>query len=126
MVYAELLGKKIDEHQTRVFLVNTGWVGGRASEVDRMKLSYTRAMVRAALNGDLDNVEYEADPILGVFVPKEIPASDVPRDILSPRSVWKDKEAYEKQARELAARFIENFKKFGTAKESIIAAGPKA
>ncbi|HPT62354.1 MAG TPA: phosphoenolpyruvate carboxykinase (ATP), partial [Bacillota bacterium] len=60
-----------------------------------------------------------------VFVPTEIPDSDVPHDLLNPRLVWKDKEAYEKQARGLADRFIENFKKFGTAKESIIAAGPK-
>lgn len=126
MVYAELLGKKIDEHQTRVFLVNTGWVGGRAGEVGRIKLSYTRAMVRAALNGDLDKVEYEADPIFGVFVPTEIPDSDVPRDLLSPRLLWKDKEDHEKQARELAKRFVENFKKFGIVKESIIVAGPKA
>jgi len=126
MVYAELLGKKIEKHQTSVFLVNTGWVGGRAGEVKRIKLSYTRAMVRAALNGDLDNVEYEADRIFGVFVPTEIPDSDVPRDLLSPRLVWKDKEDYEKQARELAKRFVENFKKFGIVKESIIVAGPKA
>lgn len=119
MVYAELLGKKIDEHGTSVFLVNTGWVGGRAGEVKRMKLSYTRAMVRAALNGDLENVEYEVDPIFGVFVPKEIPNSDVPKEVLNPKCVWKDEEAYEKHARELAGRFTENFKKFETAKEEM-------
>ena len=71
-------------------------------------------------------MEYEADPILGVFAPTEIPDSDVPRDLLSPRLVWKDKEDYEKQARELAKRFVANFKKFGVVNENVIIAGPKA
>lgn len=125
MIYAELLGKKITEHNTNVFLVNTGWVGGRAGEVKRMKLSYTRAMVRAAINGDLDNVEYVEDPIFKVLVPTEIPNSDVPAEVLNPKNAWKDKEAYEKYAKELASRFAENFKQFTSATEEVKNAGPR-
>lgn len=125
MIYAELLGKKITEHNTNVFLVNTGWVGGRAGEVKRMKLSYTRAMVRAAINGDLDNVEYVEDPIFKVLVPTEIPNSDVPAEVLNPKNAWKDKGAYEKYAKELASRFVENFKQFTSATEEVKNAGPR-
>ena len=116
----------ITQHNTNVFLVNTGWVGGRAGDVKRMKLSYTRAMVRAALNGDLNNVKYTADPIFKVLVPAEIPNSDVPAEVLNPKNAWKDKDAYEKNAKELAARFVENFKKFKSATPEVVAAGPNA
>lgn len=125
MIYADLLGKKITEHNTNVFLVNTGWVGGRAGDVKRIKLSYTRAMVRAALNGDLDKVEYTPDPIFKVLVPKEIPNSDVPSEVLNPENAWKDKEAYKKNAKELAGRFVENFKKFKTTTKEVVEAGPE-
>ncbi|MEJ8546882.1 phosphoenolpyruvate carboxykinase (ATP) [Brevibacillus borstelensis] len=123
VVYAEMLGKKIDERDVQVYLVNTGWTGGPVGVGKRMKLSYTRAMVTAALNGELANVDYAADPTFGVQVPTSCP--NVPAEVLLPRNTWEDKDAYDKQARDLASRFIENFqKKFPNAAE-IAAAGPK-
>jgi phosphoenolpyruvate carboxykinase (ATP) len=123
VVYAEMLGKKISERDVRVYLVNTGWTGGPVGVGKRMKLAYTRAMVTAALNGDLENVEYVTDPTFGVQVPTSCPG--VPAEVLQPRNTWEDKEAYDKQARELASRFIENFaKKFPNAAD-IAQAGPK-
>ena len=122
-VYAELLGKKIDESKARVFLVNTGWSGGSYGVGQRMKLSYTRAMVNAAVNGKLDNVEYETDPIFGLAVPKECP--EVPTEVLRPENVWKDRSEYEKTALKLAGDFNANFKKFKDVSEDIANAGPK-
>jgi phosphoenolpyruvate carboxykinase (ATP) len=123
VVYAEMLGKKIDERDVRVYLVNTGWTGGPVGVGKRMNLAYTRAMVSAALNGDLDHVEYVTDPTFGVQVPTSCPG--VPAEVLQPRNTWEDKAAYDKQARELANRFIENFaKKFPNAAD-IAQAGPK-
>ena len=123
-VYATMLGEKIDENHARVFLVNTGWCGGAAGTVPRMKLRYTRAMVSAALSGALDNVEYVLDPIFNVYIPKFCP--EVPQEILDPRNVWTDKAAYEKSARTLAEKFRENFKKYTDMPANIINAGPKA
>ncbi len=123
VVYAEMLGKKIDEHKAEVYLVNTGWTGGPVGVGKRMKLAYTRAMVTAALNGELEKVEYVTDPTFGVQVPTSCP--EVPAEVLQPRNTWEDKEAYDKQARELASRFVENFqKKFPNAAD-IAEAGPK-
>lgn len=122
IVYAEMLGKKIDESDVQVYLVNTGWTGGPVGVGKRMKLSYTRAMVTAALNGELEGVEYVTDPVFGVQVPTSCP--NVPAEVLLPRNTWEDKEAYDKQAADLADRFIENFtKKFPEATE-IAKAGP--
>ena len=118
-VYAELLGKKIDEHNVQVFLVNTGWNGTG----NRMKLSYTRAMVNAAIEGKLDNVEYKIDPIFQIEVPTECPG--VPSDILTPINTWTDKAKYEKTAKKLAADFAENLKKFCGICDEIKDAGPK-
>ena len=124
VVYAEMLGKKIDERDVPVYLVNTGWTGGPAGVGSRMKLAYTRAMVTAALSGELENVEYVTDPVFGLQVPTTCP--NVPAEVLQPRNTWQDKEAYDKQAADLARRFIENFqKKFPEATE-IAKAGPKA
>ena len=124
-VYATMLGKKLAETGASVFLVNTGWCGGAAGTVPRMKLSYTRAMVSAALAGELDNVEYELDPIFNVNIPKSCP--NVPSEILDPREVWTDKAAYEAQAKALAAKFAENFAaKYPDMPENIVKAGPKA
>ena len=124
-VYATMLGKKLKETGASVFLVNTGWCGGAAGTVPRMKLSYTRAMVSAALAGELDNVEYELDPIFNVMIPKTCP--NVPDEILDPRDVWTDKAAYEKQAKALAAKFAENFAaKYPDMPENIVKAGPRA
>lgn len=122
VVYAEMLGKKIDEHNARVYLVNTGWTGGPVGIGHRMNLKYTRAMVTAALNGELEKAEFVADPVFNVQVPTSCPG--VPSEVLQPRNTWEDKEAYDKQANELASRFAENFaKKFPTAAE-IAKAGP--
>ena len=124
-VYATMLGKKLEETGASVFLVNTGWCGGHAGDVPRMKLKYTRAMVTAALAGELDNVEYVRDPIFNVNIPKTCP--NVPAEILDPRNVWTDKKAYEETAKELAAKFEENFSsKYPDMPANIANAGPKA
>jgi phosphoenolpyruvate carboxykinase (ATP) len=123
VVYAEMLGKKIAEHDVQVYLVNTGWTGGPVGIGKRMNLGFTRAMVAAALNGELEKADYVTDPVFGVQVPTSCPG--VPAEVLQPRNTWEDKEAYDKQARELASRFVENFsKKFPNA-ANIAEAGPK-
>jgi len=124
-VYADLLGKKIDKHNVKCWLVNTGWSGGAYGVGKRMHLPYTRAMVNAALAGQLDSVATETDPIFGLAIPKEVPG--VPNDVLNPRNTWSDKAAYDTAAKDLAKRFAENFKKYekGT-DEAIKKAGPKA
>ncbi|WLR55976.1 phosphoenolpyruvate carboxykinase (ATP) [Mesobacillus subterraneus] len=108
--YAEMLGEKIDEHNAKVFLVNTGWTGGEYGTGSRMKLAYTRAMVQAALEGELNNVETVKDEIFGLSIPAHVPG--VPDDVLQPVKTWSDKEAYNAKANELAAKFRKNFKKF--------------
>ena len=109
-VYAEMLGEKIDEHNANVFLVNTGWTGGEYGVGSRMKLAYTRAMIQAALEGELNTVETVKDEIFGLDIPQHVPG--VPDDVLQPSKTWADQAAYEKKAKELAAKFHENFKKF--------------
>lgn len=121
-VYAELLGKKIAEHQTQVFLVNTGWTGGSYNTGKRLSLKHTRAMVTAALNGQLTNVEYATDEIFRLQIPLTCP--EVPAEVLNPRNTWEDKTAYDQTAQMLATRFYENFKQFVNASEAIRNAGP--
>lgn len=124
LVYAKLLGDKLEKHNTNVFLINTGWSGGPYGVGKRMKLSYTRAMVTAAVEGKLDHVSWELDPIFNVYIPTECP--DVPTEVLNPRNTWADKAAYDSQAHQLAQLFTKNFTKFkGDIPEEIIAAGPK-
>ncbi len=124
-VYARQLGEKMEEHQTRVWLVNTGWTGGPYGVGERIKLAYTRAMVRAALNGDLDDVPTQQDPIFGLHIPVSCPG--VPDEILNPRNTWADPAAYDEKARELARRFRENFKQFEAfVPPEVVAAGPRA
>lgn len=122
-VYAELLGKKIDEHDVQVYLVNTGWSGGPYGSGERIKLAYTRRMVRAAINGELENAAYEQEPHFGLFIPKAIPG--VPEKILNPRHTWENQEDYDSKAQELAQRFISNFERFPTVIPEIKEAGPK-
>ncbi|RMF84819.1 MAG: phosphoenolpyruvate carboxykinase (ATP) [Planctomycetota bacterium] len=122
-VYAELLGKKIAQHNTRVWLANTGWSGGPYGVGQRMKLPYTRAMVRAAIEGKLDDVAYRPHSVFGVEVPTSCP--DVPGDVLDPRTTWRDPAAYDAKAAELAKLFATNFEQFGTASDEIRAAGPR-
>ena len=123
-VYATMLGKKLKETGANVFLVNTGWCGGAAGEVDRMKLKYTRAMVSAALAGELDKVEYTVDPVFRVNIPKSCPG--VPDEILDPANLWPSREKYMASAKKLAALFEKNFStKFPDMPENIRAAGPQ-
>ncbi len=121
--YAEMLGSLIDEHGANVWLVNTGWSGGGYGVGSRMKISYTRAMVRAALGGRLERTPMVTDPIFGLHIPTDVPS--VPSDVLNPRKTWPDGAAYDAQARKLADMFRKNFEKFGTVSEAIRQAGPK-
>ncbi len=124
-VYADLLGRKIATHGADVWLVNTGWSGGPFGVGSRMKLAFTRAMVRAILDGSLAKVPAQADPVFGVLVPESCPG--VPAEILRPRNTWADKEAYDAQARKLAGMFVENFKPFApNVAEEVRKAGPTA
>ena len=109
-VYAGLLGKKISEHMAACWLVNTGWSGGPYGVGQRMKIKYTRAMIRAILNGRLALVDTKPDPIFGLNIPESCP--EVPPEVLQPRNTWSDADAYDSQAHDLARRFNENFKKY--------------
>jgi len=124
-VYAKMLGEKIAKHNAKVWLVNTGWTGGPYGVGTRMKIAHTRAMITAALTGQLDHVEFVKHPIFNIEVPKSVPA--VPDSVLDPRSTWPDAAKYDEQARKLAAMFVENFKTFEQdVPASVKAAGPKA
>lgn len=121
--YAEMLGDKIREHGAQVFLVNTGWTGGPYGEGSRMKLAYTRRMVNAALDGELDSVETTTDPFFGLEIPTSI--EGVPDAVLDPRETWADTDAYDAKARELAEMFAKNFEKYADhVSEAVLAAGP--
>ncbi len=123
--YAELLGKKLEEHSdVNVWLINTGWSGGAYGTGSRMSLKYTRAMITAAMNGELNEAEYVPHNVFGVLVPQAV--AGVPSEILNPRDTWADKEAYDKKANELAGLFVKNFAKYADqANEEIMAAAPK-
>lgn len=108
--YAELLGEKLEAHQVNVWLVNTGWSGGAYGVGKRMKLSYTRAMITAVLNGQLEDVDYLQHPVFGLKMPVTCP--DVPSEILNPRNTWPNPLDYDAKANELARAFVENFKEF--------------
>lgn len=121
--YAAMLGKKMKEHKVNVWMINTGWSGGPYGVGQRMKLDYTRAMITAALEGKLDNIEYVAHRTFGMMMPKECP--NVPSELLSPRYAWADENEYDKKAKELAAMFVKNFEKYASGvEEEILAAAP--
>jgi phosphoenolpyruvate carboxykinase (ATP) len=123
-VYAKFLGDKIARHDARVWLVNTGWTGGPYGVGSRMKISHTRAMIRAALAGALDSVQYETDTTFNLDLPKSCPG--VPPEVLKPRNTWADQGAYDDQARKLARMFADNFRMFESdAATDVKAAGPK-
>jgi phosphoenolpyruvate carboxykinase (ATP) len=123
-VYADLLGKKIAKHEARCWLVNTGWTGGPYGVGKRIKIAYSRALIRGAISGELDGVPYQADPVFGLEVPTRCP--DVPSEVLNARGTWKDPKAYDEQARRLAGLFAKNFEQFaGEAAPEVIAAGPR-
>jgi phosphoenolpyruvate carboxykinase (ATP) len=122
-VYAELLRERIARHKADCWLVNTGWSGGPYGEGQRMKIAYTRAMVRAALDGRLANVATEPDAIFGVHVPVSCP--DAPNEVLKPRRTWKNPNAYDDKARHLAKLFRDNFEQFAAGvSDEVKAAGP--
>ncbi len=121
--YAEMLGKKMTEHNVSVWMINTGWSGGGYGVGKRMKLEYTRAMITAALEGKLNNMEYEQHPVFGMMIPTS--CLGVPTEILNPRNTWAAKVAYDAAARKLALEFINNFKKYEKGVSAdILAAAP--
>jgi len=122
--YAELLGEKLKKNKVNVWLVNTGWSGGPYGVGSRIKLAYTRALITAALNGDLNKTEYEQLPVFGLSMPKTCP--NVPSEILNPRNTWSDKNAYDTKANSLAASFVKNFAQYAEyANDEILSAAPK-
>jgi phosphoenolpyruvate carboxykinase (ATP) len=119
-----MLGEKIATHNARVWLVNTGWTGGAYGVGRRMKISHTRAIIRAALSGALDNVAYERDQLFNLDIPVACP--DVPSEVLKPRNTWANGAEYDAQATKLAKMFVDNFKAFESGVTSaVIAAGPR-
>jgi phosphoenolpyruvate carboxykinase (ATP) len=123
VTYAHMLRDKLRRHEAQVYLLNTGWSGGPFGVGSRIKIGYTRAMIGAALSGELANVETYTDPRFGLHVP--IHVEGVPNTLMRPRETWKDIEAYDLAAGALAERFVENFRKFGEAAESMASAGPR-
>jgi phosphoenolpyruvate carboxykinase (ATP) len=122
--YADLLKRKILKYGVNCWLVNTGWIGGPYGIGKRISIKYTRALLNAALSGQLLNVEYTTDPVFGFQVPKS--CEGVPASVLNPGESWPDKKVYMVKYKELASRFVENFKKFETGcPPEVIAAGPK-
>ena len=122
--YAKLLGEKLQGTDIKVWLINTGWTGGAYGVGSRMKLSYTRAMITAALTGKLDNVKFETLPIFELSFPTE--CEGVPSEILNPRSTWADKAAYDEKSANLAGQFVKNFELYASeTSEDILAAAPK-
>jgi phosphoenolpyruvate carboxykinase (ATP) len=118
-----MLDKKLDEHGSSVWLLNTGWTGGPFGEGERMPIHATRTMLTAALSGELDDAELRTDPVFGFHVPVHVPGVD--SRLLDPRSTWRSSDEYDRKARELARMFIDNFAtRFGEVGESIRTAGP--
>ncbi|MCF8242317.1 MAG: phosphoenolpyruvate carboxykinase [Melioribacteraceae bacterium] len=122
-VYANLLGDKIRKHQSKCWLINTGWSGGPYGEGSRIKIKYTRAMLNAALSGKLDDAETYIDPFFGLSVPKKV--EGVPEEVLYPKQTWKDQNAYDEMAKKLVTMFHDNFKEFeDDVEDEIKNAGP--
>lgn len=122
--YAELLGKKLKDNKVNVWLLNTGWTGGFYGVGSRIKLSYTRALITSALNGELEKVKFEVLPIFNLNMPSTCPG--IPSEILNPRNTWKDKDAYDAKANELAQSFVKNFQQYASvANDEILSAAPK-
>ena len=122
--YADMLGTLIDQHGSRVWLLNTGWTGGAFGVGRRMKLAHTRAMVNAILRGELDDAGCDLDPVFGLSIPRQI--RDVPAGVLKPRDTWSDTSAYDAQAKKLADMFRQNIEKFGSGvSDAVKAAGPR-
>ncbi|MFQ5969596.1 MAG: phosphoenolpyruvate carboxykinase (ATP) [Nitrososphaerales archaeon] len=123
IVYAKMLGEKIEEHGTRVYLINTGWSGGAYGVGKRIKLQYTRAMVRAVINGTIEKSKFIHDDIFNLDIPTS--CAGVPSEILDPRTTWQLKDAYDIASKRLAKLFVENFRKFNDTPDEIRDAGPR-
>jgi phosphoenolpyruvate carboxykinase (ATP) len=122
--YAAMLGEKMTTNNVNVWMINTGWSGGGYGVGNRMKLEFTRLMIGAALEGQLEEVVYEAHPVFGMMMPSTCPGVD--DEILNPRKTWEDAEAYDEAAKKLAQQFINNFEKYASGVSSeIIAAAPR-
>lgn len=122
--YAEMLGEKMRKHDVNVWMINTGWSGGPYGVGQRMKLPYTRAMITAALEGKLDEVDFEKHEVFGMMMPKECPG--VPTEVLNPRNTWSNPAEYDEKAKDLARQFIKNFEKYASGvTDEILAAAPK-
>lgn len=122
--YAKMLGEKMQEHKVNVWMINTGWTGGAYGTGSRMKLKYTRAMITAALEGKLNDIEYEKGEFFGFSIPKECP--NVPTEVLNPINTWTDKGAFKEKSKFLAGLFVKNFEKYADGvTEEVLAAAPK-
>ncbi len=124
LTYADMLGRKLDEHGSAVWLVNTGWTGGPYGEGRRMPIAATRGLLHAALSGGLDGTEFRTDPVFGLQVPVHVTGVD--ESLLDPRSTWRDPAAYDVKAQDLARMFRENFERFAAAAPDLVGAGPRA
>ncbi len=123
--YADMLSQKLSRHKTNCWLVNTGWSGGPAGVGSRMKISITRALLTAALEGKLEKARFTPDPVFNILVPDA--CQGVPGEVLTPRNTWADRTAYDRKARELAGMFAKNFQQYHDyASPEVIAAGPKS
>ena len=119
-----MLGEKMEDNDVNVWLINTGWSGGEYGTGDRIQLKYTRAIITAALEGQLNDVDFTEDEVFGLQMPTSCPG--VPEEILNPKNTWTDKEAYDKKAQILAKSFVANFKQYESgASEEILSASPK-
>ncbi len=122
-VYAKMLGERIAKHNVQCWLVNTGWTGGPYGVGHRMEIAHTRAMIRAILNGELNEAATFTDPVFGLHIPETV--RDVPDEVLNPRNTWKDSQSYDEKAWGLAAQFVENFKQYEDAVDKeILSASP--
>ncbi len=121
--YANLLRERIEKHNVRCYLINTGWTGGPYGLGKRIKINYTRAMVRAAIDGSIEKADLVTDPIFGLHIPTNCP--DVPAELLFPRNTWYDPEGYDQQAAALAELFKKNFEQFNLLSDEVRAAGPR-
>ena len=122
--YAEMLKERVEKHKTKVWLVNTGWIGGGYGVGERISIKYTREILNSILNGELDSVDFTEDPVFGFKIPLQ--CNNIPSEILQPWSSWADRESYNDNYKKLAAHFVENFKKFEKqSPEYIKKGGPK-
>lgn len=123
VVYGRMLLERLAHHNSTVFLVNTGWLGGPYGVGSRIAIQHTRTIVNAALKGELATVTFKPHPIFKILMPEAV--RGVPREILDPRNTWSDPVAYDQQAKVLARKFADNFKQFKTVAREIVEAGPK-